>query len=238
MYDVVIIGGTLSGLFTSIHLSKSFKVCIVDINQEIGFPTNFPGIINNPMLLDKFLTEKDKLYLKENELGLGLRSEWLMKYLTHNAARNGVDILNRTRVLNIFFDEYFNIELIGAGPQNHFISSKIIIDETNRTYTAPGDKKHIISLNNDFIFSSFHEQKEFFVGTIPTFNSTNIEEYILKIERDDGLTEYWFEHEPKLNINWIEIKTCQSLSNPSSMNIDMHVEISNNIISTVSKILT
>ena len=82
MYDVVIIGGTLSGLFTSIHLSKSFKVCIVDINQEIGFPTNFPGIINNPMLLDKFLTEKDKLYLKENELGLGLRSEWLMKYLS------------------------------------------------------------------------------------------------------------------------------------------------------------
>ena len=129
MYDVVIIGGTLSGLFTSINLSKSFKICIIDINQEIGFPTNFPGIINNPILLDNFLTEKDKLYLKENELGLGLRSEWLMKYLTHNAARNGVDILNRTRVLNIFFDDYFNIELIGAGPQNHFISSKIIIDE-------------------------------------------------------------------------------------------------------------
>jgi len=238
MYDIVIIGGTLTGLFSSINLSNNYKVCIIDLNQEIGFPTNFPGLIENIDILDDFVKEKDKLYLKQNKSGFGLRSEWLMKYLTHNAAKNGVDILNRTRVSNIFYDDNFSIELIGAGPQNPIIFSKIIIDETERTYSAPGDKEHRISNENELIISIKEQQKEFFVGTIPFSNSKNISNYKLKIDRSDGLTEFWFENEPQLEINWIETKKCSTFSNPKFMKIDRHVEISKQIIETISNILT
>ena len=230
MYDIVIIGGTLPGLISSIKLSKKFRVCIIDLNQEIGFPTNFPGLIENQDLLNELLDSKDKLYLKQNELGFGLRSEWLMKYLTHNAARKGVDILNRTRVSNLFYNKNFSIELIGGGPQNQIISSKIIIDETERTYSAPGDKIHNFSNDNQFIISVNESQKQYFVGTIPSLNYQNITNCVLKIERDDELTELWFDQEPELNINWIEVKKCYSFSNPKFLNVDKYVEISNEII--------
>ena len=220
MYDIVIIGGTLPGLISSIKLSKNFRVCIIDLNQEIGFPTNFPGLIENQDLLNELLDSKDKLYLKQNELGFGLRSEWLMKYLTHNAARNGVDILNRTRVSNLFYDKNFSIELVGGGPKNKIISSKIIIDETERTYSAPGDKIHNISNDNQFIISVNESQKQYFVGTIPSLNHQNITNCVLKIERDDQLTELWFDQEPEININWIEVKKCYSFSNPKFLNVD------------------
>ena len=67
MYDITIIDGTLTGLFSSINLSNNCKVCIIDLNQEIGFPTNFPGLIENIDILDVFVKEKDKLYLQENK---------------------------------------------------------------------------------------------------------------------------------------------------------------------------
>ena len=238
IYDIAIIGGTLPSLISSIKLSEKLKVCIIDINQEIGFPTNFPGIIENEKLLDEFLSEKEKLYIKKNKYGYGLRSEWLMKYLTHNAAKNGVDILNRTKVSNIFYDELFNIEVIGGGPKNNTINSKIILDETDRIYLAPGDKEHTIPKLNKLIVSFEVLQKEYFVGTIPILYSNNISDYILKIDRDDELTEFWFDQEPSKEINWIEVKNCLSFSNLEDLSIDKHVEMSNNIVESIMKLFT
>ena len=120
--------------------------------------------------------------------------------------------------------------MIGGGPQNQIISSKIIIDETERTYSAPGDKIHNFSNDNQFIISVNESQKQYFVGTIPSLNYQNITNCVLKIERDDELTELWFDQEPELNINWIEVKKCYSFSNPKFLNVDKYVEISNEII--------
>tara|TARA_B100000579_G_C22820506_1_gene850340 strand:+ start:396 stop:1112 length:717 start_codon:yes stop_codon:yes gene_type:complete len=238
MYDIAIIGGTLPSLISSIRLSNDHKICIIDINQEIGFPTNFPGFIKNQKLLDEFLNEKDKLYVKKNHSGFGLRSEWLMKYLTHTAARHGVDILNRTRVSNVFYENFFNIELIGGGPKNQTIKSKIIIDETERIYLPPGDKKHTLLKNHKLILSINEEQKEYFVGTIPYSKSQNISNYRLKIDRDDELTEFWFDQKPLVDINWIEIKNSLSFSNSEYLNIDKYIQLSNDIIKLSLKILT
>ncbi len=238
MYDIAIIGGTLPSLLSSIRLSKNYKICIMDINQEIGFPTNFPGFIKNQKLLDEFLVEKDKLYIKENHFGFGLRSEWLMKYLTHTAAKNGVDILNRTRVSNVFYENVFNIELIGGGPKNQTINSRIIVDETERIHLPPGDKKHTIVKNHEFILSIYEEQQEYFVGTIPYSKSYNLTNYKLKIDRDDELTEFWFDQKPLTDINWIETKKCFSFSNLDSLNIDKYIQLSNDIVELTLKMLT
>ena len=117
------------------------------------------------------MNEKDKLYVKKNHSGFGLRSEWLMKYLTHAAAKHGVDILNRTRVSNIFYENFFNIELIGGGPKNQTIKSKIIIDETERIYLPPGDKKHTIF--NNIIVHIFIDFNDSF-NIINVFGNTNV----------------------------------------------------------------
>ena len=150
MYDIAIIGGSLSGLISAIRLSEFHKVCIIDINQEIGFPTNFPGISKDVKMIKEILFEEDisNLYLKENDIGWGMRSEWLIKYLTQLAAKKGVDILNRTRVSNIFTENQFNIEIIGGGPQNNMVISKIIIDESKQIHSGPGERNHTTNIEN------------------------------------------------------------------------------------------
>ena len=72
IYDIAIIGGTLPSLISSIKLSEKLKVCIIDINQEIGFPTNFPGIIENEKLLDEFLPEKKNYTSRKISMVTGL----------------------------------------------------------------------------------------------------------------------------------------------------------------------
>ena len=51
--------------------------------------------------------ENQKELNSKTDIGWGMRSEWLIKYLTQLAAKKGVDILNRTRVSNIFFEDNF-----------------------------------------------------------------------------------------------------------------------------------
>ena len=86
MYDIAIIGGSLSGLISAIELSNNNKICIIDINQEIGFPTNFPGLVNDVELIKKILAteEIDNLYLNQNKKGWAMRRRGLFSR-THNA---------------------------------------------------------------------------------------------------------------------------------------------------------
>ncbi|MAR93873.1 MAG: hypothetical protein CMA45_02195 [Euryarchaeota archaeon] len=240
MYDITIIGGSLSGLISAIKLSKFHKVCIIDINQEIGFPTNFPGFSKDITLIKEILSKEDisNLYLKENDIGWGMRSEWLVKYLTQLSAKNRVDILNRTRVSNIFFEGQFNIEIVGGGPQNNLITSKIIIDETKQIHSGPGEINHTTKIENNNIIKLDNSFSNYFAGIIPTEKSRNFSNSLLQIERDDGLTEVWFEKQPTEHINWIEIKNCRSPSKESPMLVDDYFICCDEIIKQVNQILT
>ena len=240
MYDITIIGGSLSGLISAIKLSKSHKVCIIDINQEIGFPTNFPGFSKDITLIKEILSKEDisNLYLKENDIGWGMRSEWLVKYLTQLSAKNRVDILNRTRVSNIFFEGQFNIEIVGGGPQNNLITSKIIIDETKQIHSGPGEINHTTKIENNNIIKLDNSFSNYFAGIIPTKKSPNFPKSLLKIERNDELTEVWFEKKPTELINWIEIKNCRSPSKEGPMLVDDYFIRCDEIIKQVNQILT
>ena len=240
MYDIAIIGGSLSGLISAIELSNEYNVCIIDINQEIGFPTNFPGLSKNINLIKNLLSNEDQsnLYLQENDIGWGMRSEWLIKYLTHLSAKKGVDILNRTRVSNIFFEDCFNIEIIGGGPKNKIITSKIIIDETNQIHSGPGDKNHKIILENNNIINIETNTNQYFSGIIPTNKTQTIPNNIFQINRNDGLTEVWFNTKPEVEINWIEIKFCNSPTTSTLMIIDDYFLRSSIIITQSNNLLT
>ena len=240
MYDITIIGGSLSGLISAIKLSKFHKVCIIDINQEIGFPTNFPGFSRDITLIKEILSKEDisNLYLKENDIGWGMRSEWLVKYLTQLSAKNRVDILNRTRVSNIFFEGQFNIEIVGGGPQNNLITSKIIIDETKQIHSGPGEINHTTTIENNNIIKLDNSFSNYFAGIIPTEKSPNFPNSLLKIQRDDELTEVWFEKKPTEHINWIEIKNCRSPSKEGPMLVDDYFICCDEIIKRVNQILT
>ena len=240
MYDIAIIGGSLSGLISAIELSNNNKICIIDINQEIGFPTNFPGLVNDVELIKKILAteELDNLYLNQNKKGWAMRSEWLIKYLTHLSAKKGVEILNRTRVSNIFYDDSFNIEIIGGGPNNNIIRSKIIIDETKQIHAGPGEKNHKIPIDNKKIISIETDNQQYFSGIIPTDNIDNLPENLFQINRGDGLTEVWFDKQPKEHVNWIEIKKCNSPSNQNLMIIDDYFHRANEINNQSLKLLT
>lgn len=240
MYDIAIIGGSLSGLISAINLSKDYKVCIIDINQEIGFPTNFPGLCKNIQHVKTILSNEDQsnLYLQQNNIGWGLRSEWLIKYLTQLSAKNKVDILNRTRVSNIHFEEVFNIEIIGGGPLDKIIKSKLIIDETKQIHSGPGDKNHTISYLNKKIILIENQISNYFSGIIPTSKDSKFENSILKIERKDGLTEVWFDGKPDKHFNWIEIKTCDSPTNSNLLIIDDYFIRSQEISRQARSLLT
>ena len=240
MYDIAIIGGSLSGLISAIELSKFHKVCIIDINQEIGFPTNFPGLSKDIKPIQKILSEEDlsNLYLKENDIGWGMRSEWLVKYLTQFSAKKGVDILNRTRVSNVFFEGQFNIEVIGGGPQNNIINSKIIIDEINQIHSGPGERNHTISIEDNKIIKLDNDFSNYFAGIIPTGKSKKFDKSLFQIEREDGLTEVWFKEKPTDHINWIEIKNCKSPSNEGPMLVDDYFNRCEELIKQVNQILT
>lgn len=240
MYDITIIGGSLSGLISAINLSDDYSICIIDINQEIGFPTNFPGFSNNIDLVKNILSKEDQsnLYLQENNIGWGMRSEWLIKYLTQLSAKKGVDIINRTRVTNIFFEDNFNIEIIGGGPQNNIINSKIIIDETKQIHSGPGEKNHTILIENDRLINIESELCGYFSGIIPTKNSPKLDNTLFQINREDGLTEFWFNSKPEDHIDWIEIKSCNSPTISGPMVIDDYFTRADEIAKQSRKLLT
>ena len=110
MYDIAIIGGSLSGLISSINLSSDYRVCIIDINQEIGFPTNFPGLSKNIDLVNTILHDQDKsnLYLQKTDIGWGhqIRSYVLQPYQLVKDLRNKTESTNPSSVLDGNIDQF------------------------------------------------------------------------------------------------------------------------------------
>ena len=68
MSSITITGGGLIGLFCADILSSNHDVTIIEINAEIGFPANFPGIINQSNNISKLLDSEQllNLYIYEN----------------------------------------------------------------------------------------------------------------------------------------------------------------------------
>ena len=130
MSSITITGGGLIGLFCADILSSNHDVTIIEINAEIGFPANFPGIINQSNNISKILDSQElsNLYIFDNGNQINFRTEWFVKLLSHKLSKNKVDIIHRTRIESTSINKnQLNLELKGSDSnKKRLISDKLL----------------------------------------------------------------------------------------------------------------
>jgi len=238
MSSITITGGGLIGLFCADILSSKHNVIIVEINAEIGFPANFPGIINQSNNISKILDSEElsNLYIFDNGNEINFRTEWFVKLLSHKLAKNKVDIIHRTRIESTSINKnQLNLQLKGSeSNKNNLITDKLI-DFSESLITGPKGQKHTINGNLDQIIKPKIPTKQFFVGTCLRNDLSNLNNSKLIIERSDGLAEVWYE----LNENetpkqgWIESKTLNAYYDSKIMTVDEYYKKAQQIIDTM-----
>ena len=238
MSSITITGGGLIGLFCADILSSKHNVTIVEINAEIGFPANFPGIINQSNNISKLLDSEElsNLYVFDNGKKMNFRTEWFVKLLSHKLAKNKVDIIHRTRIESTsIIKNQLNLQLKGSESNRNNIITHKLIDFTESLIPGPKGQRHTINGNLDQIIKPKIPTKKFFVGTCLRNDLSNLNNSKLIIERSDGLAEVWYElgenETPKQG--WIESKTLNAYYNSKIMTVDDYYKKAQQIIDTM-----
>ena len=238
MSSITITGGGLIGLFCADILSSKHKVTIIEINAEIGFPANFPGIINKNNNISKILDSEElsNLYIFDNGNKINFRTEWFVKLLAHKLAKNKVDIIHRTRIESISqHNNQLNLQLKGSDSNIKNLITDQLIDFSETLIPGPKGQTHTFNNNLNQIIKPEIPTKQFFVGTCLRNNLTNLNNSILIIERSDGLAEVWYElgenETPKQG--WIESKTLNAYYNSKIMKVDDYYKKAQQIIDTM-----
>ena len=213
MKSVVLIGGTFSNLITSIELSETHHVMLIELNAEIGLPSISPGYIQNKELLTLYLTQKQIKFLQLHpfENGFTLRSEWGLKHLAVHAAQKGVEIFTRTRITHcVETDEGFSIDFQGAGPNGSGqIHCHSLINDIQWTYQAPGSKNHALPSSQKIQTPEFGKFIQMYGGTALKNDCTDVPDSVTTLPRFEGLTEVWQTSEEWIpEKGWIEIIVC------------------------------
>ena len=238
MSSITITGGGLIGLFCADILSSNHDVTIIEINAEIGFPANFPGIINQSNNISKLLDSEQlsNLYIYENGNNINFRTEWFVKLLSHKLAKNKVDIIHRTRIESTsIVKEQLNLELKGSDSnKKHLITDKLL-NFSDSLILGPKGQTHKIDDSLDQIINPKIPTKQFFVGTCLRNNVSNLDKSKLIIERSDGLAEVWYELSEKQTPKqgWIESKTLNAYYNSKIMIVDEYYQKAQQIIDTM-----
>ena len=163
-----------------------YKVQVADHSIEFGLPNMWPSI----------LLERDSIPLSfstdQNFEGSNnsFRHEWIMKGMSIELARLGVEYLHRTRVVSSIQDSKgFFVELIGGGQQNGVFEYDKVIDTTQDTW-IPWAKPHNISE----VSSKSHVDREEAIGYVHLQSKTSdFSNAIYRIDRHDGLSESWYQ---------------------------------------------
>ena len=238
MSSITITGGGLIGLFCADILSSNHDVTIIEINAEIGFPANFPGIINQSNSISKMLDSEElsNLYIFDNGNKINFRTEWFVKLLSHKLAKNKVDIIHRTRIESTsIVKEQLNLELKGSDSnKKHLITDKLV-NFSESLILGPKGQIHTIDDSLDQIINPKIPTKQFFVGTCLRSNVSNLDKSKLVIERSDGLAEVWYELSEKQTPKqgWIESKTLNAYYNSKIMIVDEYYQKAQQIIDTM-----
>ena len=238
MSSITITGGGLIGLFCADILSSKHNVTIVEINAEIGFPANFPGIIYQSNNISKLLDSEElsNLYIFDNGNEMNFRTEWFVKLLSHKLAKNKVDIIHRTRIESTSINKnQLNLQLKGSESNKNNIITDKLIDFTESLIAGPKGQKHTINGNLDQIIKPKIPTKQFFVGTCLRNDLSNLNNSKLIIERSDGLAEVWYELSENENPKqgWIESKTLNAYYDSKIMTVDEYYKKAQKIIDTM-----
>jgi hypothetical protein len=238
MSAITITGGGLIGLFCADILSSNHDVTIIEINAEIGFPANFPGIIKQNNNLSKLLDSEElsNLYIFDNNNQINFRTEWFVKLLSHKLAKNKVDIIHRTRIESTSINKkQLNLELKGSDSNKKYLITDKLLNFSDSLILGPKGQIHTIDDNLDQIINPKIPTKQFFVRTCLRNNISNLNNSKLVIERSDGLAEVWYEigekQTPKQG--WIESKTLNAYYNSKIMIVDEYYQKAQQIIDTM-----
>ena len=238
MSSITITGGGLIGLFSADILSSNHDVTIIEINAEIGFPANFPGIISENNNISKLLDSQElsNLYIFDNDNQINFRTEWFAKLFSHKLARNKVDIIHRTRIESTSINKnQLNLELKGSDSNVKNIITDKLFDFSESLITGPKGQKHIIDSKSNKIIKPNIPTKQFFVGTCLRNNLSNLNNSKLIIERSDGLAEVWYELDEKETPTqgWIESKILNAYYDSKIMTVDEYYQKAQQIVDTM-----
>jgi geranylgeranyl reductase family protein len=182
MYDVVVVGGSISGLRVSeLVAKKGYKVLVIEEHKKIGFPSKCTGlvsyrikellpfinekIIQNEIKRAEFIFEEKSFEIESKKPMYVLDREKLDKYLFQRALSSGVEIRLSEKFLGT---EKFTNSLRILTDKN-FYDSKILVGADGAFSTVAKN-------------FNLYEEKEFFVGV-----QGNVEG---KFEKDK--VELWF----------------------------------------------
>jgi hypothetical protein len=212
MNSIVIIGSNLVGLLTADILSKDNTVIIIEPDLELGFPANYPGRAENKKTVNEILSNEDKhnLFLLEIDGFANFRSEWFSKLLTHKLAKNNVDIMNRSRVSSINeIGKQLEVSIQGTEINNDKILCDTVIDFSESSFSIIGNSKHDYVSQSSKIIRPKLSTIQYFVGTCLLNDSYDLQNFEVKLQRNDDLVEVWFKigQEEIPQHGWIESKT-------------------------------
>ncbi|MDB4656937.1 hypothetical protein OAE50_01580 [Candidatus Poseidoniaceae archaeon] len=238
MPSITITGGGLIGLFCADILSSKHNVTIIEINAEIGFPANFPGIISQSNNISKLLdsAELSNLYIFDTGNQINFRTEWFVKLLSHKLAKSKVDIIHRTRIESILLEKnQLNLQLKGSESNFKTLETDKLIDFSETLLPGPKGQIHTIEGNLDQIIKPDIPTKQFFVGTCLRNDLINLNKSKIIIERSDGLAEVWYEVNEKETPKqgWIESKILNAYYNSKIMTVDDYYKKAQDIINTM-----
>ena len=238
MSSITITGGGLIGLFCADILSSNHDVTIIEINAEIGFPANFPGIINQSNNISKVLDSQElsNLYIFDNGNQINFRTEWFVKLLSHKLAKNKVDIIHRTRIESTSINKnQLNLELKGSDSNKKRLICDKLLNFSESLITGPKGQTHTINESLDQIINPKIPAKQFFVGTCLRTNLSNLNNSKIIIERSDGLAEVWYELGEKETPTqgWIESKILNAYYDSRIMTVDEYYQKAQQIIDTM-----
>ena len=195
MKTIIFIGGTFANLTAALELKDTYKIKLFELNAEIGLPSKSPGHIKNPSYLSKYLSSEqmDFLNLHPFHDGFTLRSEWGLKHLAVHAAKNGIEILTRTRITKSFeTKDGFTIEYQGGGPNDSGqLECHHLVNDVQWTYQAPGAKQHSLCDSKKLHTPQFGEFVEMHGGTALSKDCSDLPEQTYALPRTEGLTEVW-----------------------------------------------
>ena len=195
-----LIGGTLESLLLALELQKEeHQIHIFEIEAEIGLPVQYPGYVENMTLFSEYFTEEQQRFLTlcSNPIGWAFRTEWVVKFLAHQAVALGVHCLPRTRILGCQSSPD-GVEIQLSSNERDFPSNlhvDLLIDFTYPSASKPGHLEHRVPSECALPYTT-DSSTPWFGGLVLQSDLMEGTNALLELRRSDGVAELWWPTKP------------------------------------------